>query len=199
VDLRTAYLGLGELIFATGKSLLRAIGLDEQIGLRHDLLSGYGRLLHYHPEKNTTPAHQDWCGAHYDHGVFTGLIPAQYFLDGQPVAEPQDAGLYIIPTGRDQFEKVSVPDQSILLFQVGETGQLLSNDRIRATKHIVKKISQGMERYTFALFYSAEDDLVIRSTSHLTKDARFTDNQSVEGTVTAGQWQAASYARYRAK
>lgn len=53
VDLQTPYVELGELIFATGKRLLKVMGLDETVGLRHDLLEGYGRMLHYHKETDS--------------------------------------------------------------------------------------------------------------------------------------------------
>jgi isopenicillin N synthase-like dioxygenase len=122
-----------------------------------------------------------------------------YFQDGKEIAEPEEAGLYIIPTDGKHFEKVPVADKSILLFQVGEFGQLLSNDRIRATKHTVKKVQSGIERFTFALFYSANDDTVVNSISILTADARYADHKVADGSITAGQWQQASYARYRAK
>jgi isopenicillin N synthase-like dioxygenase len=198
-DLQTAYVALGELIFKTGKLLLKAVGLHDAMGLDHDLLEGYGRMLHYHPEVDHATANLDWCGAHFDHGVFTGLVPAYYFQEGEEIAEPEDAGLYIIPSDGEAFEKMPVTDKSILLFQVGEFGQLLSNDRIRATKHTVKKVKSGIERFTFALFYSAHDDTIVNSTSILTTDTRYANSKLADGTLTARQWNENSYARYRAK
>jgi isopenicillin N synthase-like dioxygenase len=199
VDLQTPYVELGELIFKTGKLLLKAVGLDAAVGLDHDLLEGYGRMLHYHKDADMAVSSPDWCGAHFDHGVFTGLVPAYYFRDGEEIDEPEDAGLFIVPTDRENFEKVQVTDKSILLFQVGEFGQLISDDRIRATRHTVKKVKAGIERFTFALFYSANDATLVKSTSILITDTRYTDNQSQDGSITAAKWQEASYARYRAK
>jgi isopenicillin N synthase-like dioxygenase len=198
VDLKTSYLKLGELIFNTGKLVLKAIGLDERIGLEHDRLLGYGRMLHYHKEKEPN-ANPDWCGAHFDHGVFTGLVPAYYFKDGNAVQEPEEAGLYITPTHGNTFEKIHADDKSILLFQVGQFGQLISNDRIRATRHSVKKATKEIERYTFAVFYLADDNMVIQSTSELRHDVRYRENQSADGKISHGQWHQASYVYYRAQ
>lgn len=199
VDLKTPYLALGELIFATGKLLLRVMGLHEVIGLSHEGLSGYGRMLHYHKEGDVTNANPDWCGAHFDHGVFTGLVPAYYFREGVEIDEPAEAGLYIQPSDGNKLEKIDASDKSILLFQVGEFGQLVSHDKIKATKHQVKKALGGIERYTFALFYSAADSFVIQSQSALVTDARYADNQAADGSLSYAEWQEASYARYRAK
>src|SRR4029079_14978530 len=136
VDLKTAYLELGELIFTTGKHLLHFIGLDKTFGLRQDDLVGYGRMLHYHKIKETVLLNPNWCGAHFDHGVFTGLMPAYYFREGEEVEEPQEAGLFIMPARGNQFEKIHAADKSILLFQAGEFAQLATHDHIRATKHL---------------------------------------------------------------
>lgn len=196
VDLKTAYLNLGELIFNTGKLLLNVMGLNETIGLHHEQLVGYGRMLHYHKESDATNANPDWCGAHFDHGVFTGLIPAYYFRQGKEIDEPEEAGLYIARGDSTQFEKINADDKSVLLFQVGEFGQLASNDRIVATKHIVKKAKGGIERFTFALFYSGDENTVIKSTSVLCNDARY---QSHDGSINYKTWEDASFARYRAQ
>jgi len=199
IDLKTPYLELGELIFKIGKKVLDVMGLNEQVGLNHDLLTGYGRMLHYHKENNVTNENPKWCGAHFDHGVFTGLMPAYYFCDGIAVDEPDEAGLHIIPTDASHFEKIHATDKSVLLFQVGEFGQLISNDRIKATKHQVMKAKNGIERYAFALFYLADDNCIINSRSELTLDDRYTHHQTADGSISHGQWHQASYARYRAK
>ena len=97
VDLKTPYLALGELIFKTGKKILDIMGLNHQVGLNHDKLVGYGRMLHYHKESDATNDNPNWCGAHLDHGVFTGLVPAYYFRDGIEINEPDESSLYIVP------------------------------------------------------------------------------------------------------
>jgi isopenicillin N synthase-like dioxygenase len=199
IDLKSSYLELGNLIFATGKKLLAAVGLDETIGLNLEKLVGYGRMLHYQKEGSASNANENWCGAHYDHGVFTGLVPAYYFQNDVEIEEPEEAGLYIKPNNADDFQKIFAHDKSILLFQVGEFGQLLLHDQIQATKHLVKKSSQGVERYTYALFHSADAETAVQSRSILNQDARYLENQSETGCITYKQWEKASYERYRAK
>lgn len=198
VDLKSAYLELGELIFKTGKHVLKALGLDETIALNLDRLVGYGRMLYYYPENGTTNDNQSWCGAHFDHGILTGLVPAYYFKDKQKIEEPLGVGLYVQPHNEHDFVKIQVNDPSILLFQVGEFGQLLSNDRIRATRHYVKTAPPGIERITFALFYSAEHNHAVVSQSELIHDARYAMNAE-NGRMTYQKWEQASYERYRAR
>lgn len=198
VNLKTSYLALGELIFLTGKKVLHFIGLNENMNIPHNKLTGYGRMLHYHKLGLNIYTNPNWCGAHFDHGVFTGLIPAYYFLDGTQIDEPEEAGLFILPTHKTQFEKVNIMDKNIILFQVGEFGQLASHDQIRATKHLVKSTKKGIERYTFALFYSLCEEVVIQSKSELIHDARYTNHCSADGSICYGAWEKASYDRYRA-
>ncbi len=199
VDLKTAYLALGKLIFDAGKHVLNAVGLNEATGLDHNLLTGYGRMLHYHKESDATNANPDWCGAHFDHSVFTGLIPAYYFRDGKEIDEPEEAGLFITPSEGGDFEKIYASDKSVLLFQVGEFGQLASNDRIKATRHRVKKALGNIERFTFALFYSAFDDIFIQPRSILTQDKRFIQCALADGRISYRNWATASFEGYRAK
>ncbi|HAT2066624.1 TPA: isopenicillin N synthase family oxygenase [Legionella pneumophila] len=196
MDLKTPYLALGELMFDTGKKILNFMGLNESIGLPLHNLVGYGRMLHYLAVDEIQ--NPNWCGAHLDHGVLTALMPAYYFRNGVEVDEPENAGLYIMPSNSEQFEKIDALDKSIMLFQVGEFVQLASNDTIRATKHLVKKTTDSIERFTFALFFSAHDDTVIYSHSELTQDTRYLEHKSSDGSISYGQWEAASYRRYRA-
>ena len=198
VNLKEPYLALAKLISGVGNQMLDVIGINESMGISHDKLCYYSRMLHYRMHDVNNDGDRNWCGAHFDHGVFTGLMPAYYFSDGIEVDEPDDAGLFIIPTNGTQFEKVEVKDKNILLFQVGEFGQLASNDQIRATKHTVKKAKGNIERFTFALFYNILDDQFIRPKSELTKDTRFTENCLPDGSIYFGKWADASYARYRA-
>ena len=199
VDLKTPYLILGELMFNTGKQVLDLLGLNEVVGLDHDGLVGYGRMLHYLKENSTQDTNPNWCGAHFDHGVFTALMPAYYFKDECEVEEPAEAGLFIRPVNSEHFEKVAENDKSVMLFQVGEFAQLASHDELRATKHLVRKSRANIERFTFALFFSARDDAMICPQSILAKDTRFTANQTADGTISYGAWEAASYERYRAR
>jgi len=198
VDLKTAYQALGQLMFDTSKMVLQFLGVNEAIGLAHAEISGYGRMLHYHQERDTRNLNPNWCGAHFDHGVFTGLMPAYYFSGGEEVDEPEEAGLYIFPTQGRNFEKIKAADKSILLFQVGEFAQLATHDQIRATKHLVKKAKGNIERYTFALFNSAGKNTLIYPQSELTQDPRYFEYKQTDGGLLYGKWEQASYARYRA-
>ncbi|OGT36488.1 MAG: hypothetical protein A3F11_11920 [Gammaproteobacteria bacterium RIFCSPHIGHO2_12_FULL_37_14] len=199
VDLRTPYLILGEVIFNTGKVLLNFIGLNSTAGLKHEHLIGYGRMLHYHKESDASNRNENWCGAHVDHGVFTGVVPAYYFRDGKEVDEPKEAGLFIKATSNNDFEKICASDKSILLFQVGEFGQLLLHDAVKATKHVVKKAKGNIERFAFALFYSAHNDVTVHSRSILIEDARYSENMFSDGSINYQKWEKASFEQYRAK
>jgi len=199
IDLKAPYIALGHLIFDTAKLMLKALRLDESINLDHAKLTGYGRMLHYHKEGDATNANPNWCGAHLDHGALTGLVPAYYYRDGVEIDEPAEAGLYIIPANGSEYEKVNANDKSILLFQIGEFAQLITNDRLRATRHVVKKSNDGVDRYTLALFCDPDIDLVVNSQSELAKDERYANYQSADGSISYGKWAEASYERYRAK
>jgi isopenicillin N synthase-like dioxygenase len=196
VDIKTPYLELGELMFATGKEVLDFLGEGDD--LEFDSLVGYGRMLHYLKVGASEYHNPNWCGAHLDHGVFTALMPAYYFSEGIEVDEPEEAGLYIRPTNGTHFEKINAADKSVMLFQIGEFLQLASNDAIRATKHLVKKAKGDIERYTFALFMNAQADKVINSRSELTRDPRYISQKSIDGSISYGLWETASYAQYRA-
>lgn len=198
VDLKTPYIALGELIFNIGKQVLDLIGLNASAGINLDNVIGYGRMLHYHKENHVSSTNQNWCGAHFDHGIFTGLIPAYYFRAGIEVEEPAEAGLFVIPANGNKFEKINAVDKSTLLFQIGEFGQLALHDQVYATKHQVQKTLGDIERFSFALFYSAADDDRIKSKSVLAKDTRYVDHMEQDGSISYKKWNDASCDRYRA-
>lgn len=199
MDLKTPYLDLAELIFKTGKVLMNIIGLNEKVGIDLNKAIGYGRMLHYHKEGHATDVNPDWCGAHLDHGLFTGLMPAHYYRDGALINEPEEAGLYIIPSDKTAFEKVHATDRDLLLFQVGEFGQVATNDKIKATRHIVKKAMGGIDRFTLAVFFNPAPETLIHSTSILCEDERVSSNLNEDGALRFSDWERDSYARYWAK
>jgi isopenicillin N synthase-like dioxygenase len=199
VDLKTPYLNLGLLIAEISRKILDIIGLNKEVGLDLEKLEFLGRMLHYHKEGAATNGNPNWAGAHYDHGVFTGLLPAFYFQDGNQVPEPAEAGLFVRPPTGKAFKKVCAKDTSVLLFQVGEFGQLLSNDRIQATEHVVRKSLGGIERFTMALFVDAPATTRCTSTSVLTKDSRYHDHRHTDGSIAYKEWGEASFARYLVK
>lgn len=84
-----------------------------------------------------------------------------------------------------------------MLFQVGEFGQLVTNDAIRATEHRVHKAIGPIERYTLATFFSAPMDAIIFSTSELTSDSRYGGQAGKP--CAYRQWSDASFQRYIVK
>lgn len=121
------------------------------------------RLLHYFASdeeaRDGAPAPEaedSWCGWHYDHGTLTGLCAALYLdAEGQEVehrAVPPGLGLRV----RDRAGgtvRVTIPPDSIA-FQIGETAQVYSGGRLRATSHCVAGggAPSGLTRETFAVF-----------------------------------------------
>lgn len=201
-SLQPTFNQLAKIMYDTGMMILKKILFDSENQLDFDRVTGFGRMLHYHKERNGI--NPDWCGGHYDHGLFTALAPARYYSLGQRVPEPEEAGLHIVETrnfGKEIYSKVPCDRDDLLLFQVGEFGQLISNDRIRATKHIVKKdlTDDDIERFTMALFFSPDNETKICSSSSLAKDTRFSENKQNDGTVRYEDWSEASYARYLKK
>lgn len=191
IDLQTPFQEISSLMSQMGIAVMEKIGL-----LDGSLLDGtpqIGRMLHYRKTGEGLANNPHWCGAHFDHGIFTTLLPATYFVDGKRVPEPEEAGLFISIDG--EFKKVVANDPDVLLFQVGEFGQLMTNDGIRATEHKVMKAQGAVERYTLALFYQAPFERAIYSTSKLTADARYGDKPG----CTYREWQDRSLARYKAE
>lgn len=191
-NLKTAYLEIGQIMFDTGIQLLKSIELvDSRTNVPIDSVRGIGRMLHYRKQSDATMDNPFWCGAHFDHGLFTALMPAYYFRDGIQVAEPEEAGLFV-RLKDDQFKKVVSDDPDVLLFQVGEFGQLAMDDEIIATEHRVHKARGGIERFTLAVFFFPPFDTEIRSKSNLINDSRYGMNES----CTYKRWHEESLRRY---
>lgn len=174
VDIKTPFQELGMLMAEMGKAVMKKIGLiGSRPGIDADGVTNKGRMLYYVKTSEETSDNPLWCGSHFDHGLFTALLPAFYFQQGQRVPEPAEAGLFVRTPSDGQFKKVSVDASDILLFQVGEFGQLLTNDAIRATEHKVHKAQGSIERYTMALFLCAPPETLVHSFSELTRDFRY--------------------------
>ena len=88
-------------------------------------------------------------------------------------------------------------DPEVLLFQVGEFGQLATNDAIKATEHRVHKAEGSIERYTMALFFDAPMDTVIHSFSELTNDERYGGTPGAP--CSYRKWHEGSFNRYLVK
>jgi isopenicillin N synthase-like dioxygenase len=172
VDLRGPFQDLGMLMSQMGEAVMKKIGLiGPTTGISLDGIPRVGRMLYYRNEG--TLDNPFWCGAHFDHSMFTALLPAFYFSDGVEVAEPIEAGLFVKTTSDGVFKKVIANDPDVMMFQVGEFGQLVTNDAIKATEHRVQKAFGPVKRYTMALFFMPAMDVVIHSVSELAKDARY--------------------------
>jgi len=201
VDLKGPFQALGVLMSETSAALMQQIGLfDPGVGIPLDGTPrrGVGRMLHYHKCLEGHEENPFWCGAHFDHGAFTALLPAFYFVDGEMVPEPTEAGLFVKSTADGVFRKVVADDPNVLLFQVGEFSQLATHDAIRATEHRVhKSTSSVIDRYTMACFFDPPIDAVIHSYSELTKDARY--GGAAGDPCSFRQWQEASFKRYIVK
>lgn len=174
IDFQKPYTELTSVVSTVGLSIMEKIGMiGEGTNIHYGDTKRVVRMLYY---KNAAEGHNEnpyWCGAHFDHCLLTGILPAVYFKDGIEIAEPEEAGLFI-RTHKDQpYRKVIADDYDVMMFQVGEFGQLATNDKIRATEHRVHKAYEGIERYTMATFINAPMDSVIRSYSELTNDERY--------------------------
>lgn len=196
-DLKTPYLELAWTMFHTGKKVLNILGLNESLGIDLDKVYGWGRFLHYHKEGSLTNSNPLWCNEHCDHGILTGLIPSFYFQNGVECKEPEEAGLFVRPSNVETFAKVPNDDKTLMLFQMGEFGQLASNDGMKATKHKVQKALGSIERFTFALFINASNETCIRSRSSLTENERFRRSMSDDFTLRFGAWHEATLDYFR--
>lgn len=185
-NFRQNYLQLAQTIFNVSRQLIDLLYPP----LKNNPIFPIGRMLYYGPvaklEAGNSKSSNAWCTLHRDHSLITGLCPAAYFKEGQyfenAEIEDPEGGLFI------RGKRVVVP-QDILLFQVGEALQLLTNGKITSTLHEVKKVVGGFERYTFALFTDPQASLVMHST-----DESFNDR--FHSGMTYGEWSNASYKKY---
>ncbi len=198
VDLKTSFQNLGMLMSETGEAVMKKIGLiGSNTGISLDGIPRIGRMLYYRRSMEGVSDNPFWCGAHFDHGMFTVLLPAFYFAGGKAIHEPIEAGLFVKTTRDGIFKKVMANDPDVMMFQVGEFGQLVTNDAINATEHRVHKAIGAVERYTMALFFDPPMDMLVHSTSELTKDARY---GGIPGAPCSyRRWHEESFKRYIVK
>ncbi len=79
VDLQTAFQELGMAMSETAKVVMEQIDLTgPRTGIFVDEIPQVGRLLYYKKSADTDTDNPYWCGAHFDHGVFTALTQAYY-------------------------------------------------------------------------------------------------------------------------
>jgi isopenicillin N synthase-like dioxygenase len=192
VNLQDPFQALAMIMAHTGELVMRKIGLLDTIAFDITQDPCTGRMLYYRKsEDNSNPY---WCGAHFDHSLFTTILPAVYFVEGEQIHEPVEAGLFVRTSPDTPFKKIVADDMNVMMFQVGEFGQLVSNDGIRATEHRVHKAPGAIERYTLALFFNAPMDTPMYSNSVLTADARY--GAEMGQACTFRHWHEASFKRY---
>jgi isopenicillin N synthase-like dioxygenase len=196
VGLKEPFLALSGTIAEVGRAVMQKVGLLNALTFE-EVPNGIARMLHYRKSSEASMDNPFWCGAHLDHGPFTGLLPAFYFMDGVPVEEPIEAGLFVKARNEETFKKVVADGKEVLLFQVGEFGQLATNDAIRATKHYVHKAEGNIERYALAFFFDPSMDAPIHSFSELTQDERYGGKPG--DPCTYRQWHEGSFHRYIVK
>jgi len=198
VDLKTPFQDLGDLMSEMGKTVMEKIGLiGPSTGIYIDGVPRIGRMLYYRKSIEGTPDNPFWCGAHFDHGMFTALLPAFYFANGKQIEEPMEAGLFIRIKSDGAFKKIIANDPDVMMFQVGEFGQIVTDDAIQATEHRVHKAWGPIERYTMALFFDPPMETVVHSHSKLTKDARYGGEPGMP--CSYRQWHEESFKRYIVK
>ena len=93
-DLRTAFQDLGMLLADTAERVMEKIDLvGESNGIYVTDIPKVGRMIYYQKCGNINSGNPLWCGSHYDHGLFTALTPATYFVEGEEVSEPESRAL----------------------------------------------------------------------------------------------------------
>lgn len=202
-DLKTPYLNIGDMMFNMCKEVLQKVGyISEVSGISLDVVHGVGRMLHY--KTNAENPNPLWCGAHYDHGLFTALLPAFYYKDGVNIPEPEEAGLFVRRHDDEKFYKVVSDDPEVMLFQTGQFAQLSTNGQMKATEHRVHSADDSsIERYTMAVFISPENEATISSNDPLALDDRYqykpNGEKRTDGLCTYLDWHINSINRYEAK
>ncbi|TMW55121.1 hypothetical protein Poli38472_013883 [Pythium oligandrum] len=172
--LENAFMELGQLIVDTGK--LVAYQCDrfveskspeyEQGKLRRIISTGRcakARLLHYfalseaditkQQNAKTLEESFSWCGWHNDHGALTGLVQAIFTdMEGNVVENPDPAAGLYVKNRRGEIIKANIP-AGHLVYQIGETSQILSGGILQATPHAVRgPLVTGVNRETLAVF-----------------------------------------------
>lgn len=123
----------------------------------------FTRLLHYFSLSEEQIAAQQqattledsfsWCGWHNDHGALTGLVQAMFTdMEGKAIANPDaQAGLYV-KNRKGEIVKANIP-AGHLVYQIGESSQILSGGALQATPHAVRGPQvTGVNRETLAVF-----------------------------------------------
>lgn len=172
--LETAFMDLGQLIVDTGilvahqcDKFVESKSAEYERGKLHRIIStvkcSKARLLHYYALTEAAIARQQqaqtledsfsWCGWHNDHGALTGLVQAMFTdMNGNVVANPDPAAGLYVKNRKGEIIKANIPSGH-LVFQIGETAQILSGGLLQATPHAVRGPQvTGVNRETLAVF-----------------------------------------------
>jgi len=101
------------------------------------------RLICYHPyqnEEERTKSKGMWGAAHLDTGSLTGLLPGVFIDDSNTVVPNPDAhsGLYVVDRQGNEARVQPPAESDALLYQIGETLQIVSGGEMQATPHLIK-------------------------------------------------------------
>lgn len=131
------------------------------------------RGLHYYPTAEGDKVPDGWCGWHNDHCLLTGLIPGRFFdvQKGEECECPDpEAGLYIRTRAGEVIKPK--PPKNAMLFQIGETAQILSGGALRATPHMVRPPrAAGIARTTMPTFMQPGHAFILNMPSSAAEDA----------------------------
>ncbi|PWZ10695.1 hypothetical protein Zm00014a_026928 [Zea mays] len=188
-ELEIAFKGLGKLMLEVGLMLAHHCdryviqrGVGQYIGesLEKTLARSRcpkGRLLYYFPKSFSKQDEvSSWCGWHTDYGFLTdsfmhaGLTCGLFTRKSEEVPCPDiGTGLYV-RTRDNQVVKVTLVDDE-LVYQIGETAEILSRGHLCATPHCVKAPSSedasDVGRSTFVLFIQPNWDEPLKLPSEI--------------------------------
>ncbi|CAK4080594.1 unnamed protein product [Aphanomyces euteiches] len=157
-ELERAFMELGQLIIDTG--LLIASECDKYVQV---VKVSNNQVQKASTDQVTEADFSNWCGWHNDHSALTGLVQALFTdMQGKTIENPDpNAGLYI-KSRSGEIVKAVIP-KGHLVFQIGETAQVLTGGILQATPHAVRGPQvPGVNRETLAVFMSVEHDEPMR-------------------------------------
>lgn len=211
-ELKVAFKALGKLTLDVGlilachcdKYVSKTGSLEENEGLEHIIRSSRchkARLLYYSPQQRRQCVDDDnsvssWAGWHTDFSCLTGLTCGMFSKSTEEITCPDDiSGLYI-KAQNNEIVKVSFGEDE-LVYQIGDTTEILSGGRLRATPHCVRaprmEKANGVARSTFAMFMQPNWDENLRLPNERKHLQEVIPN---DATVTFGDYSNALLSKY---
>lgn len=189
-NLETTFMTIGYIMEGVIKKVIDITGCIQNTPILPDSFNAIGRLLQYtsSDSSNSNP----WCEAHFDHGMFTALIPAYYWRDNEHIQEPEEAGFFVTLSDNECY-KVVVDDPTTLLLLVGEFAQLVTNGQLQAIKHEVRRaLDPKITRITQAVFLCPDPNETIISKDKLAQTDRY-KMKLIDGTIIIREDGACTY------